>query len=146
MLGALAVVLGRRRGRPVPRTGDPGLVRTAVVALVLATLYAMVPQTWLGVAGSLILLGLGGVLLRRAATNTAWSATHAAVVGAAPLIATAALAFTYDPLIGEVSTAAKYGHNVVMLAIVLAALGVALLRRDRRVADTEYRQEQPIAP
>lgn len=35
------------------------------------------------------------------------------------------LAFTYYPLVGEPSALQKYGHNVVMLAIVTAAAAVA---------------------
>ena len=45
--------------------------------------------------------------------------THIAIVGATPLFLTAALAFTYDPMIGEVTAQAKYAHNAVMVAIVL---------------------------
>ena len=54
---------------------------------------------------------------------------HVAIVGATPLFLTAALAFTYDPMIGEVTAQAKYAHNAVMVAIVLIALLVAILRR-----------------
>lgn len=128
VLVVAAVRFGRRE-RLTERPGGPGLVRTAVLALALAIPYAMVPQTWLGVLISVVLLVAAGVLLHRASRTTRWSPAHIAVAGAAPLIATAALAFTYDPLIGEVSTLAKYGHNVAMLAIVLAALAVAVLRR-----------------
>jgi hypothetical protein len=34
-------------------------------------------------------------------------------------------------MIGEVTAQAKYAHNAVMVAIVLIAVGVALLRRRR---------------
>lgn len=54
-----------------------------------------------------------------------------AIVGAGTLLLTAVQAFTYDPMIGEVTTQAKYAHNAAMVAIVLAAVAVALLRRPR---------------
>lgn len=66
-----------------------------------------------------------------------------AIAGAAPLLLTAALAFTYDPLIGEVTTPAKYGHNGVMVAIVLAALSTALLRGRRGVPTEGLQHESP---
>ena len=87
------------------------------------------PQNWLGFAGSVVLLVIAGVLVARASRTRRWSPTHVAIIGATPLFLTAALAFTYDPMIGEVTEQAKYAHNAVMVAIVLIALGVALLRR-----------------
>ncbi|HYI59797.1 MAG TPA: hypothetical protein VEX66_16635 [Microlunatus sp.] len=127
---AAAAVLGRRPRIIRPEPG-PGLRRTAIVSLVLATAYGMLPQTWLGVAGMAAVLATGAVVLFRASRTRRWSPTHAALVGAAPLLVTGVLAFTYDPLIGDVSTQAKYAHNVIMLLIVLAALGITLLRRPR---------------
>jgi hypothetical protein len=124
-----AVLLGRR-SRPSRRVPGPGLGRTALVSLALATAYNLLPQTWAGAAGMITLLVIAAVLLARASRTERWSPTHAAVVGAAPLLLTALLAFTYDPLIGEVTAQAKYAHNAVMLTIVLTALGIALLRRE----------------
>ena len=49
-----------------------------------------------------------------------------------PLFLTAALAFTYEPMIGEVSAQAKYAHNAVMVAIVLLAVLIAIARRRAR--------------
>ncbi|HEU5485753.1 MAG TPA: hypothetical protein VFU98_12680 [Microlunatus sp.] len=128
-----AVGLGRRTRSRRDASG-PGLGRTAVVALVLATVYNVMPPTWLGAAGSTAVLVISGWLLVRASRTRRWSPTHAAVVGSAPLVLTALLAFTYDPMIGEVTAAAKYAHNAVMVAIVLAALSIALLRRPRPCA------------
>ena len=139
-LVALAVVLGRR-ARPHREVAGPGLGLTALVSLVLATTYHVLPQSWPGVAGSVALLAIAGLLLSRASRTRRWSATHAAVVGSAPLLLTAALAFTYDPLIGEVTANAKYAHNVIMVGIVLLALAVALLRR--RAVDTDADRPAP---
>lgn len=128
MLVVAAVLLGRRTRRPRSSSG-PGAGQTALVAVGLATAYALLPQTWPGVAGSVALLALAGLLLARASRTQGWSATQVAIVGAAPLLLTAALAFTYDPLIGEVSAGPELAHHVVMVLIVLTALGVAVLRR-----------------
>jgi hypothetical protein len=139
-----AVLLGRRPRieRPVP---GPGLGRTAAIALLLGTAYNLLPQTWPGVAGSVVLLVIAGILLVRASRTRRWSPTHVAIVGATPLFLTAALAFTYDPMIGEVTAQAKYAHNAVMVTIVLVALGVALLRRSRSTTErsTDVAGDEP---
>jgi hypothetical protein len=123
-----AVLVGRRprASRPVP---GPGLTLTGSVAVVLALAYAVTPQTWTGVVISVAIVILAGVLLTRSSRSQGWSPTHAAVVAAAPLLVTAVLAFTYDPMLGDVGAQAKYAHNVVMLTIVLDAVGVVILRR-----------------
>ncbi len=124
----IAAVLTGRRSRRRTDLAGPGLGRTAVIAGVVAVAYGSMPQTWLGVAGSVALLVLAGVLLARASRTRRWSPTHVAIVGAAPLLLTAVQAFTYDPLIGVVDPAAKVAHNAVMVAIVLIALVVGLRR------------------
>ena len=129
-----AVLLGRR-ARPRRDASGPGLGITALVALVLGGAYNMLPQTWPGFVGSVVVLLITGLLVARASRTRRWSPTHVAIVGATPLFLTAALAFTYDPMIGEVSAQAKYAHNAAMVAIVLLALGVALLRRRREPVD-----------
>ena len=135
------VVVGRRP-RLATSVSGPQLGRTAVVSLVLATAYHLLPQSWPGVAGAVVLLALAGFLLHRASRARSWSPTHIAVVGAAPLLLTGLLAFTYDPMIGEVSQQAKYVHNVAMLVIVLLALTIALMRRETR---RSLLQEESIA-
>ncbi len=127
-LVAGAIVLGRRPraagvGRPLTK------VVTALVSLAVAAVYNLMPQSWPGVAGSLAILVIAALAIARAARSEDWSAGHIAIVAAAPMILTAALAFTYDPLIGEVTQAAKYGHNVAMLVIVLVALAPSFVAR-----------------
>lgn len=124
-----AAALGRRV-RPHRADGPgPGLGLTALVSLALATTYNLLPQTWPGVAGSIAVLVVAGWLLGRVCRTRRWSATHAAVAGSAPLLLTGLLAFTYDPLLGEVGAGAKYAHNVIMLGIVLVTVTIAVLRR-----------------
>lgn len=137
LIGAGVVVLGMivaafvlgRRDRPHRAAAGPGLVRTAVTSVALATIYHLLPQTWPGVAVSVVVLLVAAGLLIRASRTQRWSATHAAIVGSTPLLLTAALAFTYDPLIGEITAKAKYAHNATMLGIVLLAVAIAMLRR-----------------
>ncbi len=142
----VAAVLIGPRPRTARDSAGPGLGRTAVVAGVLAAAYGSMPQTWVGVAGSLALLVLAGVLLSRVAATRRWSPTHVAVVGAAPLLLTAVQAFTYDPLIGEVDPTAKLAHNAVMVAIVLVALAAALLRRSRPTTAEQAPADRPSPP
>ena len=133
----LAAVLLGRRVRPQRDAAGPGLGITALVSLVLGGAYNLMPQSWPGFAGSVVVLMIAGVLVSRASRTRRWSPTHVAIVGATPLFLTAALAFTYDPMIGEVSAQAKYAHNAVMVAIVLLALGVALVRRPKQTTDDQ---------
>ena len=51
----------------------------------------------------------------------------------------ALLAFTYDPLVGEVSEVAKYGHNTVMLLIVVVAAGLSWQRTPSRAENVTSR-------
>ncbi len=139
LIGTVVVVIGlivgaflfprRRRSRGV---SGPGLGLTTLVSLTIATAYNLMPQSWLGVAGSVTVLLIAGFVLTRTSRTHRWSPAHIAIVGAAPLLLTAALAFTYDPLIGEVPTVAKYVHNSVMLLIVLATLGAGTTGRFRQ--------------
>jgi hypothetical protein len=138
-----AALLGRRQ-RPDRDVAGPGLPLTAAVSLVLATAYNLMPQSWLGVAGSVALLVTAGVLLSRASKTRRWDPTHTALVGAAPLLLTGLMAFSYDPLIGEVTATAKYAHNAAMLLIVLAALALSLAVSAGRKAG-RYR-ENPASP
>jgi hypothetical protein len=141
----VTAALTGRRSRTRSGAAGPGLGRTAVIALVLTLAYNLLPQTWLGVAGSVVLLVAAGVLLSRASRTRRWSPTHVAIAGAAPLLLTAALGFTYDPMIGEVDPAAKVAHNAVMVAIVLIAFGVAWWRRSPEVTDTSVVDDsQPV--
>lgn len=142
-LVVLSVVLGRRRWRSHPvRPGGPGLLLTAGVAVVLATVHQCVPLSWLGVAISVVVLVTAAILLVRSSRTERWAPVHVALVGAAPLVVTGVIAFTYDPLIGEVSAGAKYGHNVVMLLIVLGAALVAVLA-GRRASTAEASTDDP---
>lgn len=142
----VAAVLIGRRPRIARYSAGPGLGWTAVIALALAAAYGLLPQTWLGAAGSVALLISAGVLLLRASRTRRWSPTHAAIVGAAPLLLTAVQAFTYDPLIGEVDPTAKVAHNAVMVAIVLVVLAVALLSGSRSTTAAQAPADRPSPP
>lgn len=129
-LVAGAVLLGRRPRRPDPRPA-PGLLRTALLVLPLALLQGLAPETWPGVVMRVLAAAGAVVLLVRLARRPGWTPAHAAVAAAVPLLLLAVLAFTYDPLVGEVARSAKYGHNATMLALLLAATALAVLRRSR---------------
>jgi hypothetical protein len=63
---------------------------------------------------------VAGGLVHRAARSCAWTVQHVVAVAAAAVLTRAVLAFTYFPVIGEVSAIRKYGHNLVLLLAVLA--------------------------
>lgn len=132
LLVAAAWAWRRRRRPPVDGRAAVGVGRVFLVALALAVLHALVPSTWLGVVLVLLVLGAAALALARGSRGDGWGLAHLAAAAAAPLLVRAVLAFTYDPLIGEVATTAKLGHNAVMLALVLAATGIALRPLRRR--------------
>ena len=121
-LVAAALRLGRR-SRPVQDRQAPRVRTVFAAALGLALVNGLAPETWPGVALSVASFGAAAAGLAYLSRSTGWGAGHVAAVVAAPLLVRAVLAFTYDPLVGEVSEPAKYGHNVVMLLIVLLAVG-----------------------
>jgi hypothetical protein len=116
-----------------PRGGSVPIWCVIGGAFVLALIPDFVPPTWPGVAiwAGVLVAGLAGLGI--AGTRAGWTLRHSAAVGFGVLLERGLMAFTYDPLLGEVSAAAKYGHNVVMLLVVLAA-GVLALRRSGRTS------------
>ena len=97
-------------------------------ALVAALAHALAPQTWLGVAIVAATFAVSVVAISVVSRTTGWDARHIAAVAAAPLLVRAMSAFTYYPLIGEVTASAKYAHNAVLLAMILTVTVLALRR------------------
>ena len=93
-----------------------------------ALAHAFAPETWLGVAMVAATFTVSVVAIARVSRTTGWDARHIAAIAAAPLLVRAVSAFTYYPLIGEVSASAKYAHNAVLLALILAVTVLALRR------------------
>ena len=138
---AALVALALKTRTAVPEPSQRSAPRPYVVlgaSLVLATLLAIAPSTWPGVALSAAVLLLGGFLLVRASRGAGWGMPHIVSVAAGAVLSRGLFAFTYYPVIGEVSPARKYAHNVVMLLIVGAAIVVAV-RRSRHAGVAEGR-------
>ncbi|GAA1486645.1 hypothetical protein [Brachybacterium fresconis] len=138
VVGALvivAAVVGRRAraaaSEPSAARGEIPLWAIVLTAVVAAVVPDLVPPTWPGVAGAVAVSAGFGIALLLAARRRRWSIRHAAAVAVGFLLARGLLAFTYFPLSGEVSPAAKYTHNAVMLLVVLFAGAVALRRHPR---------------
>lgn len=142
-LAALAIVLGRHRVRA--GTAADGTARSGgsaerparlwvvgLGALLVSLVMEASPPTWSGLAVAVVAVVLLGLGLLRASHRPGWSVRHAAAAGLGLLLARGLLAFTTTPLAGSVDQAAKLGHNVVMLALVLVAGAVALGRGARR--------------
>lgn len=127
----LAALVGRRhRQRPAPEVQRgrraPTIAVTFTIALVLAVARALVAETWAGFAQGVVVTALAAAFVWLSARRPGWGIRHAAAVALAFLVANGLLAFTYFPLLGEVSAGAKYAHNVVMLLVVLTAGWFAL--------------------
>lgn len=133
-LVALLVAWGLRRptdaaahdGGTPPRPPAVMAISGAVAAAV-----AVAPESWLGVALVVVALGISGAWLARAARAAAWDARHAVALAAGILLSRAILAFTYFPLFGNVAPGAKYTHNAVLLAAIVA-VALAAARAVRR--------------
>lgn len=126
LVGAALVQRGIRSTRAT--SARPAVRVWTVFALAVAASvgYGLAPQTWLGVGLTVVVLAVAVVALARAGRTTGWSIRHVAAAAAAPLLVRAVLAFTYAPLVGDVSPAAALGHHVTMLALVALVLLLAL--------------------
>jgi hypothetical protein len=127
---AAFVVRPRHRltsNRPSP---SPWLVGTAAFA---ALAFRMPVQGgWTAFAVNLgLLAGLLAVIVWWSARPT-WGPLHQLALAGGALLANVATAFLGQP-IGDVSTTAKYGHNVVALIAVAALLTCATLRTAKEV-------------
>jgi hypothetical protein len=106
------------------------------VSFAAATLLAIAPSTWLGVALSAAVLLLSGFLLVRTSRSDGWRTTHVVAVAAGAVLSRGIVAFSYYPVIGEISAGRKYAHNVVMLLIVGLVIALAF-RRARRAGASQ---------
>lgn len=123
------VVAAPRFGRPRSQISvrSAPRIRTAFVfALVLSAVHGMATETWPGAALVVATFVVGSAAIVWGSRRGGWSVGHIAAVAGAPLLVRAALAFTYAPMIGTVSDVEKFGHNVVMMLIVLGATVLAM--------------------
>ena len=127
--------------RPKPGATTPERAPHPVVALVAGfaatTVLALAPSTWLGVALSGAVLAASGALLVRASRRGGWGLSHVVAVAAGAVLSRALLAFTYYPVIGDVSAVRKYAHNVVMLVLVGLVIALAIARTRRAETCTD---------
>lgn len=130
---AAGVRLGDRP-RPALDRQAPGVRTVFAAALAVALVHGLATETWSGVAMIVASFAAAGIGLAYGSRLTGWRVGHVVAVATAPLLVRAVLAFTYDPLVGEVSEPAKYAHNVVMLLIVLTAVGLTRPRWHSDVA------------
>jgi hypothetical protein len=144
---ALLIVALRAHG-PARRARTPTPRPEAVLAagFVAATLHALMPDTWAGTAGALLVAGAAAVALARAARGSAWGLRHGAALATGVLLSRGVLAFTYFPVVGHTPAVAKYAHNVGMLLLVIT-VGVCAGRRsaDQLDAGAAYSGGRPSA-
>jgi hypothetical protein len=98
-------------------------------ALLASLVMEASPPTWIGLALSAAAVAALGLALLRVSRRPGWTVRHVAAGGLGLLLGRGLLAFTTTPLTGEVDQAAKLGHNVVMLGVVLVAGAVAMRPR-----------------
>lgn len=133
MLCVLAAWLaGRALPSRIAGAGSRGPWLTFGIMLIPALAFAsdLLGENWSGLALNAALAGGIAAFVGWRSARPGWDVRDAAAVALAFLFARGALAFTYFPLAGEVTSFAKYAHNIVMLAVVLAA-GWFALRRAR---------------
>lgn len=139
VLFLLAALVGRRHRRrtrqdPAPRARKAPPVPVVLgCVLVLALVAGMVEENWTGVVVASTATGLVALLVWWFSRTPDWGPRHVAAVALPHLLTRGSLAFTYFPLAGDVTPAAKYTHNVIMLLVVLVAGWFAL--RPRRTGD-----------
>ena len=140
----IAAVLVGRRWRSVARSERPAprLIVVGGVMIIVAGLHSFAAETWIGVAMILAAAGAAVAVIATWSRRSGWSPAHVAVTAAAPLIMTAALAFTYYPMIGTVTATEKYGHNIAMLTIVVIMTLLAVRPRRGRPADQPPREDR----
>jgi hypothetical protein len=126
------------------RAPHPGVVLAGAFAA--ATVLGLAPSTWAGVALSGAVLGAGGALLVGASRRKGWELRHVVAVAAGAVLSRAILAFTYYPVIGEVSAARKYAHNLVMLALVGLVIALAFARSRHADAPADAPEAATPAP
>lgn len=120
---AVLVVAALRVRSPRRPAHGPRIETLLAGSFALATAHALMPDTWLGTAGALLIaLAAGAWLLAGGGLDP----RPCAALAAGALVSRGTLAFTYFPLVGETPAIAKYAHNVVMIAIVLGATARAL--------------------
>jgi len=105
-----------------------------LVALGIALAYQSAPATWPGFTIAVSALIASGLFIDRAVRSQQWTVQHVVAIAAAAVLTRAALAFTYYPVIGEVSALRKYSHNAVFLTGVAAICVLALRASRERVA------------
>ncbi len=140
----LLILAAFRYGRPTTIRDDrraPRVRTVFLVALVVGTIYNASPTTWPGFAFSATVLVGATILLHRAAQSPSWDLRHVVAVASAALVSRAVLAFTYFPLLGDVSPIRKYGHNIVLLTLVSVVCVLAF-----RAADTGRPPRAPDTP
>jgi hypothetical protein len=127
-LVAVLVLVALRLRTPAPRAGTPRVGAVLVAGFVAASLHALMPETWPGVAGAVLIATAAAVALVRAARGSAWGLRHCAALATGVLLSRGVLAFAYFPVVGDTPAVAKYAHNAGMLALVIA-VGACAARR-----------------
>lgn len=117
---AVAVWSKHLRNRTGYGSGAPSPTILFGLAFAGATLLMFVPESWSGAVLSIGFLATAAAATLIVSRRADWDIRHPVAIAAALLINRALFAFTYFPLVGEVDPAAKYGHNIVLLALVLA--------------------------
>lgn len=130
VLGIAAVLVGRHRCPHSSQVRVPRIRLLVLAGFIFGAVQTFVPPTWGGTAIAVSATAGAAVLALRWSAGIGWTIRSPAALALGVLLARGLTAFTYFPLLGEVSPSSKYTHNSVMLLIVLIA-GWAALRPSR---------------
>ncbi|SDL72794.1 hypothetical protein SAMN05216298_4934 [Glycomyces sambucus] len=128
VLIVLALLLGRKRSRPVPRRVPPPAV--LIPASAAALIAAGWTYTWTGVAVAAALILGGGAAIVHWSRSEHWDRRHATALAAGALLAVVLPSFLTDP-IGETDPVAKYVNNAALTLLVIALAWWAMRRAAR---------------
>ncbi len=133
---AAALAVGRRRVTVTwRRLASPPRRGWSHSAVLLAMgCFTMLPPSRTGTAVLAAVVLLTVVAVARLSRRSGWGQRHVLALAAGALVATGIAAFATTPL-GDVSDAAKYGHNVTLLLLV-AALSAWGVHRARALDST----------
>lgn len=146
VLALLAAAFGPWARPLPPRVGSTGsrpLLLVGGLGFGLMLAFDLAPIDWLGVVVEACVLLLAWILVRRLARSSRWGWRQIAVLGYGAVLARGSVGFLV-PVPADVTPAAKYAQNALLLAVVIV-LGLVLRRAISRAgAERRYHGQASV--